>query len=174
MLGANMFIMFMSSWWILPLSIMKCPSGSPLWPLFWSLFYLIWVLLPWLFFFSCPLAWKVCFQPFTFSLCRSFVLKWVSHRQHMCRSCFLIHSVTLCLMIGTFNPLTFKVIIHRYLFIFPLCTCIPLSHSFPSSSYSSAFSKSCSAGLVEMCSFSLLLSRKLLISPSTLIESLAG
>ena len=28
MLGAYMFIMFMSSWWILPLSIMKCPSGS--------------------------------------------------------------------------------------------------------------------------------------------------
>ena len=28
MLDAYMFIMFMFSWWILPLSIMKCPSGS--------------------------------------------------------------------------------------------------------------------------------------------------
>ena len=24
-------------------------------------------------FFSCPFAWKICFQPFTFSLCKSFV-----------------------------------------------------------------------------------------------------
>ena len=29
-------------------------------------------------FFSCPFAWKICFQPFTFSLCKSFVLRWVS------------------------------------------------------------------------------------------------
>ena len=28
MLDAYIFTMFMSSWWILPLSIMKCPSGS--------------------------------------------------------------------------------------------------------------------------------------------------
>ena len=28
MLGAYIFMMFMSSWWILPLSIMKWPSGS--------------------------------------------------------------------------------------------------------------------------------------------------
>ena len=28
MLGVYIFTMFMSSWWILPLSIMKCPSGS--------------------------------------------------------------------------------------------------------------------------------------------------
>ena len=30
------------------------------------------------------------FQPFTFSLCRYFVLRWVSFRQHMCGSCFFI------------------------------------------------------------------------------------
>ena len=34
MLGAYIFTMFMSSWWILPLSIMKLPSGS----LFMALF----------------------------------------------------------------------------------------------------------------------------------------
>ena len=68
-------------------------------------------------FFSCPFAWKICFQPFTLSLCRSFVLRWVSCRQHMCGSCFLIHSAILCLLIGSFNQFTFKVIIDRYLFI---------------------------------------------------------
>ena len=35
----------------------------------------------------------------------------------MCGSCFLIHSAILCLLIGAFNPFTFKVIIDRYLFI---------------------------------------------------------
>ena len=34
MLGAYIFTMFMSSWWILPLSIMKSPSGSLLMTLF--------------------------------------------------------------------------------------------------------------------------------------------
>ena len=28
--------------------------------------------------FSCPLAWNICFQSFSFSLCMSFVLRWVS------------------------------------------------------------------------------------------------
>ena len=68
-------------------------------------------------FFPCPFAWKICFQPFTFTLCRSFVLRWVSCRQHMCGSCFLIHSGILCLVIGSFNPFTFKVIFDVYLFI---------------------------------------------------------
>ena len=79
--------------------------------------------------FSCLFAWNIFFQPFTFSLCKSFVLRWVSCRQHMCGSCFLIHSATLCLLIGAFNPFTFKVIIDRYLFIaiLTLCTCVPLS-----------------------------------------------
>ena len=69
MLGTYIFTMFMSSWWILPLSIMNWPSGSLFMVLFSNLFCLIWVLLPWLFY-SCPFAWKICFQPFTFSLCR--------------------------------------------------------------------------------------------------------
>ena len=126
-------------------------------------------------FLSCPFAWKVCFQPFTFSLCRSFVLRWVSCRQHMCGSCFLIHSAVLPLLIGAFNPLTFKVIIHGYLFIFPpLYLCSSVSHTFPSLSYSSPFSTYCIAGLVKVYSLSLLLSGKLLISPNILIESLAG
>ena len=126
-------------------------------------------------FFSCSFAWNFFFQPFTFSLCRSFFLRLVSCRQHICGSCFLIHSATLCLLIAVINPFTFKVISDRYLLIFPpLYLCCSLSQSFPSSSYSSPFSISCSAGLVEVYSLSLLLSGELLILPSILIESLAG
>ena len=121
-------------------------------------------------FFSCPLSWLFCFQPFTFSLCRSSFLRWVSFRQNMCRSCFLIHSAILCLLIGAFNPFTFKVIIDRYLFIADsLYLCSSLFLSFPSFPYSSPFSISCRAGLVEVYSFRLLLSGKLLIWPSILI-----
>ena len=126
-------------------------------------------------FFSCPFAGNIFSQPFTFSLCCSFVLRWVSCRQHMCESCFLIHSATLCLLIGAFNPFTFKVIIDTYLLIFPLLyLCSSLSHSFPSSSYSNHFSISFSVGLVEVYCFSLLLYGKLLISPFILFENLAG
>ena len=57
------------------------------------------------------------FHSFTFSLCKSFVLRWVSCRQHICESCFLIHSATLCLLTGAFNPFTIKLIIDRYLLI---------------------------------------------------------
>ena len=70
---------------------------------------------PWFFFLS--VFSKTCFQPFTFSLYRSFVLRWVSCRQHMCGSCFLIHSAILCLLIGAFNPFKFQVIINIYLSI---------------------------------------------------------
>ena len=128
MLGAYMFLIFMSSWWNLPLSIMKCPSVS----LFMafvlkSILSDMSIAIPALF--SCPFACNICFQPFTFSLCRSFVLRWVSYRQHICGSHFLIHSATLCLLIGGFNPFAFKVIIEKYLFIaiFSLCTFVPVS-----------------------------------------------
>ena len=77
--------------------------------------------------FSCPFAWKICFQPFTFSLCKSFVLRWVICRQHMCGSCFLMHSAILCLLIGSFHLFTCKVIIDRCLFIAIFCTYFPLS-----------------------------------------------
>ena len=73
-----------------------------------------------------------CFQPFTFSLGQSFVLRWVSCGQHTCRSCFLFHSAILCL----------EHLIHLHLILLligtysfsPLCTCVPLSSSFSSSS----------------------------------------
>ena len=52
MLCVYICTMFMSCWWIFPLSIMRWPSGSLFMAFFfWSLFCLIWVLLPQLFFF---------------------------------------------------------------------------------------------------------------------------
>ena len=125
--------------------------------------------------FSSSFAWIIFFQPFTFSLCSSFVVRWVSCRQNMCVSCFLIHSATLCLLIGKFNPFIFKVLIDRYLLIviIPLCTSV-VFFLFSSTSKSSPFSISCNAGLFEGYSFSLLFSRELLSSPSYLIKNLAG
>ena len=126
-------------------------------------------------FFTCPFTWKISFQPFTFSLCRFFVLRCVSCRQHKCGSCFLIHSAILCLLVGAFHPFTFKVIIDRYLFLSnSLYLCSSLSLSFTSFPYISPFIISCRAGLLEVYSFRLLLSGKLLIWPSILTESLAG
>ena len=52
--------------------------------------------------------------PLTFSLYVSLGLKWVSCRQYIYGSCFCIHSASLCLLVGAFNPFTFKVIINMY------------------------------------------------------------
>ena len=45
------------------------------------------------------------------------LIKWVSCKQHIDGSCFLIHSVTLCLLIGALSPLTFRVSTESYEFI---------------------------------------------------------
>lgn len=47
---------------------------------------------------------------YTFNLYMSLFLKWVSCRQHIVGLCLLTYS-DLCLLIGAFRPLTFKVII---------------------------------------------------------------
>ena len=65
-------------------------------------------------FFSFPFTWNISVHPLTFSLYGSLVLKWVSCRQHIYRSCFCIHLASLCLLVGAFNPFTFKVIIDIY------------------------------------------------------------
>ena len=65
-------------------------------------------------FFYFPFAWNIFFHPLTFSLYVSYGLKWVSCRQHIYGSCFCIHSASLCLFVGAFNPFTFKVIIDIY------------------------------------------------------------
>ena len=62
----------------------------------------------------------------------SFVLKWVSFRQHIYGFFFIIiHLATPCLLIRAFDPFTFKAIIDRCLFIaiFLLHTCAPFSPS---------------------------------------------
>ena len=65
-------------------------------------------------FFWLPFAWNIFFHPLTFSLYVSLGLKWVSCRQHIYGSCFCIHSASVCLLVGAFNPLTFNVIIDMY------------------------------------------------------------
>ena len=110
-----------------------------------------------------------------FSLCRSLVLRWVCCRQHMCGSCFLIHLATLCLLIGAFNPFTFKVIIDRYLhtaILLALYLCSFVSHCFSSCSQCKPFSISCRAGLEEVYSLRLLLSGKLFICLPFLLRAL--
>ena len=67
-------------------------------------------------FLSFPVTWNIFFHPFTFNLYVSFALTWVSYRQHIV-SFFIIQYGTLCLSIGAFSPLTFKVITDEYIFI---------------------------------------------------------
>ena len=43
-------------------------------------------------------------------------LKWVSCRQHLYRSCFCIHSASLCLLVEAFNQFTFKIIIFYFFY----------------------------------------------------------
>ena len=57
-----------------------------------------------------PLACHVFFHPLTFGLCSSPDLKWVSCKWHVYGSGFCIHSTSLCLSVGAFNPFTFSVI----------------------------------------------------------------
>ena len=65
-------------------------------------------------FFFFTFVWNVVFYPLTFSLYVSWGLKWISCRQNIYGSCFCIRSVSLCLLVGEFNPFTFKVIIDIY------------------------------------------------------------
>ena len=65
-------------------------------------------------FFWFSYAWNIFSHPFTFSLFVSLGLKWVSCKQHIYGSYFCFHSVSLYLLVGAFNPFTFKVIIDIY------------------------------------------------------------
>ena len=69
-------------------------------------------------FFWFPFACNIFFNSLTFSLYVSLDLKWVSCRQWIYGSCFCIHSASLCLLAGAFNPFEFKIIIDVYLFIY--------------------------------------------------------
>ena len=75
-------------------------------------FFLIWELLLQLsfhlhlhgIFFPSPHFQSVCVSRSEEGLCR----------QHIYGSCFCIHSASLCLLVGAFNPFTFKVVIDMY------------------------------------------------------------
>ena len=68
--------------------------------------------------------------PYHLSICVSFALNWVSCRQHNVGSHFFTQSATLCILIGTFRPLTFKVIINWYVLIAILSPAFPLIFKF--------------------------------------------
>ena len=112
-LGAYIFIIVISSSWIDPLIVTERPSLS-----LFTAFVLKSILsdmsiaIPAFFWFL--FAWNIFFQPFTFSLYVSLVLRWVSYRQHIQGCCFRIHSASLWLLVGVFNPFMFKVIIDNY------------------------------------------------------------
>lgn len=78
---------------------------------FWLKLYFVWYKnIATSFLFCLPFAWNIVFQPFTFSLCMSWKVQVVSCVQHMVGFFFsLIHSTTLCILIGECNPFTFKV-----------------------------------------------------------------
>ena len=112
--GAQIFTIVMSSSWIDPLIIMDCPSLSlVIFFILRSILSDIRITTPALFCF--PFSWNIFSHPFTFSLYVSLGLKWVSCRHHIYGSCFCLHSASLCLLVGAFNPFTFKVIIDIYL-----------------------------------------------------------
>ena len=89
-----------------------------------------------------------------------------------------ICSASLCLLIGAFNPFTFKVIIGMYDLITIFLIVLGLfsvGRTFPSLVFclEKFFSICCKAGLVVLNSVNFCLSEKLLICPSNLKESLA-
>ena len=105
-------------------------------------------------FFCFPFSWNIFFHPLTFSLYVSLSLKWVSCREHVYESCFCIHSASLCLLVGAFNPFTFKIIIHIYVptAIFLIVWgwfCRSLSY-FEFLDHISSFNICCKAGLVVL------------------------
>ena len=113
MLGAYIFIIVISSSLIDPLIIMQCPSLS-----LFTAFVLKSILSDMNIvtpaFFQSLFAWNIFFHPFTFSLYVSLVLRWVSCRQHIQGVLFCTHLASLCLLVWSFNPFTFKVIIDKH------------------------------------------------------------
>ena len=72
-----------------------------------------------------PIGMEYIFPSSHFSLYVSLGLKWVSYRQCIYWSCYCIHPASLCLLVGAFNPFTFKVIIDIYVLL-PVFSCLGL------------------------------------------------
>ena len=104
----------MSFWWI------NCPVYYCILSIFVSFYlcklevYFVWYEYGYTHFLLIAIYCSVINHPFTFSLQLSFELRYVTWRQYIVGFCFLIHPATLGLLIGEFNPLTFRVIIDRW------------------------------------------------------------
>lgn len=112
---------------------------------FWLIVYFVW----YKYSHPCSLV-TICMKyPFTFSLCVSWNLKWVSlfsiyskwniiqHRQHIVESCFFNPFSPLWLLTGEFNTFTFKIIVDReeltidiLLLVFSVVAFLSLFYSF--------------------------------------------
>lgn len=68
-------------------------------------------------FFSLPFAWNIFFHPFTFRVCVSLLVKWISSRRRIDGSYVLIYSGTLCLLTGECGLFAFRVNLDRYVYI---------------------------------------------------------
>ena len=109
-----MFTRVISTCLNVPFIIMWCPFLSFIIAfVLKSIFSDVSIATPAFFFFNFHLH-EYLFHPFTFCLFASFLLRWVSCRQHIYGSYFLIHSANLCFLTGAFNSFTFIVIIDRY------------------------------------------------------------
>ena len=87
-----------------------------------------------------------------------------------------VHPASLCLLVGAFNPFTFKVIINIYDPVYHFLNCLGFmfcrsSLVFPA--WRSSLRICCKAGLVVLNSLNFCLFGKLLIPPSNLNERLA-
>jgi hypothetical protein len=63
------------------------------------------------------LAWQIFFLPFILSLCLFLSVSWVSCKQQILGSSFLIQFMKQCLLMGELGPLTFSVSNDRYVVI---------------------------------------------------------
>ena len=114
-LGASIFTIVISSW-IYPLIIMECLSLS----LYFKIhFFLIWVLLLQLSFEFCLNGISSSISHFQFvSVPRTEVgLLQTAHIRALFFFFFCIHSSSVCLLVGPWNPFTFHVIINMYVLI---------------------------------------------------------
>jgi hypothetical protein len=115
-LGTYKLTIVISSWCIVPFISMKRPSLSLLTILsFKCTLSDVSIATP-----ACflqPLAQCIFFQPFILSQCWFLSIRWVSCKQQIVGSSFLIQFASHCILKGELSPLTFNVNIERYVVI---------------------------------------------------------
>ena len=126
-------------------------------------------------FFWSLFAWNIFLQPFTFNrMCLLF--RGGSFVDNIYRGLVFVFIQPVCLLVGAFNPFTFKVIIdkHNLVGIYFVVLDLSLYTLFVFPVKRRSFEICWRAGLVELNSLTFCLSVKPLISPSYLNEILAG